>query len=353
MLGTPNHAGTLLIISHSSLMPQAVTWANYRAGQGIAVKVVDVDEIMDEFNFGVSSSYAIESFLNYAKNNWQTPPSYVLLIGDASFDPKNYYADGLWNMVPTRMANTLFEETGSDEALADFNDDGLAEIAIGRIASRTGAGVTTVYNKTVTWEANLTPNSMMDRGALFAYDQNVGYQFDQMSARLMAKLPEAMPKVTVQRQNPTPAEAKAAVINAFNSGKYIANYTGHGTAAAWANSDFFTNADIPSLTNASTPSLITALTCLNAYFVASANNDSFAEAITKAPNGGAVAIWASTGQTTPDVQEVMAGRFYEQLTLGNIPRLGDLIRDAKMQLIAGGDVRLSWALIGDPMLKIR
>jgi hypothetical protein len=33
--------------------------------------------------------------------------------------------------------------------------------------------------------------------------------------------------------------------------------------------------------------------------------------------------------------------------------MGDLIADAKAQVPAGADVRLSWALLGDPMLKVR
>ena len=76
------------------------------------------------------------------------------------------------------------------------------------------------------------------------------------------------------------------------------------------------------------------------------------EAITNSPNG-AVAIWASSGETTPDIQEVMAIRFYSQLGAGSIPRLGDLIKDAKLSLSGGLDVKLSWVLIGDPALKVR
>ena len=50
------------------------------------------------------------------------------------------------------------------------------------------------------------------------------------------------------------------------------------------------------------------LTCLNGYFMG--GNESLAEALIKAPNGGAVASWTSTGKTTPDVQEIMATRFF-------------------------------------------
>lgn len=351
LIGTPTQAAQFLVIANRSLMQPATAWAAYRAAQGVSTKVIDVQEIFDEFNFGISSSTALKAFLDYAYHNWQVSPAYVLLIGDASYDPKNYTNNGYWNMVPTRIVNTLYSETASDEALADFNNDGLAEIAIGRIASRDIAGVTNVFNKTVAWENSLNPNSM-NRGALFAYDQPDGYDFQGMSDRIMSNLPASMPKTTAQRGVPDNATAQATVINAINSGQYILNYTGHGTSAAWRDTGFLWTGNVPQLTNSSQPSLITALTCLNGYFIIANSSDSFAEAFTKAPNGGGVAIWASTGLTTPDVQEIMATRFYSQLSVGNINRLGDLISDAKAQLNAGGEIRYSWTLIGDPMLRL-
>src|SRR5690606_37681061 len=97
-------------------------------------------------------------------------------------------------------------------------------------------------------------------------------------------------------------------------------------------------------------SIFTMLTCLNGYFVIP--GDSLSETLVKS-DAGAVAAWASAGLTTPDVQEVMASRFYEQIGIGNITRLGDLIMDAKTTIPGGQDVRLSWVLIGDPMLQVR
>lgn len=356
IIGDPALGANLVIITHKNFLNEAQTWANYRIGQGFTVKVVQVEEIFDEFGYGVSSSAAVRDFLSYAYSSWATPPSYVLLIGDASFDPRNYLNFGYWNMVPTEMVDTLYEETGSDEALADFNNDGLAEIPIGRISARTNAAISTVYNKTVQFEASVTP-SILDRGALFAYDQNVGYEFDQMSDRIMAMLPAAMPKIEVQHAT----NSYTTVVNAFNdgdptpanSGILVANYTGHGSSAAWRDSNLFDRSRIPLLTNATNPSLVTALTCLNGYFVVPDSAESLAEAMTTATNGGAVAMWASTGKTTPDVQEIMAKRFYLKFGDGSITRLGNLVNDAKSALPAGTDVRRSWALFGDPMLKVR
>nr|HQU94385.1 C25 family cysteine peptidase [Pyrinomonadaceae bacterium] len=304
---------------------------------------------------------AIEDFLFYAKNNWQTPPAYVLLIGDGHYDSKNYDSGdvGYWNMIPSRIVDTLYMETGSDEALSDFNKDGLAEIPIGRIPARDGAAVTTMLNKTITWEASLNANSM-NRGVLFAHDWPDGYDFKAMSDRVMSNLPAAVPKLSISQTSPTGQADIIAAVNETdggttlapgpNAGQYLLNYTGHGTTGVWRNTGFFSYQQAPLLTNGNYPSLMVSLTCLNAYFMS--NNDSFSEAMVKAP-GGAVAVWASTGETTPDVQEVMGTRFYLKLGEGSIPRIGDLIADAKGPLPAGADVRLSWALIGDPMLKVR
>jgi hypothetical protein len=362
LLGVNSNAGTMVLIAHPSLMAEANAWAAYRTGQGTITKVVDVTDIYDEFNFGVISPLAIEAFLFYAKNNWQTPPSYVLLFGDGHYDPRNYDSVdvGYWNMVPPRLVDTLYEEVGSDEALTDFNDDGLAEIPIGRIPARSGAAVTTALNKMIVWESSLTPNSI-NRGVLFAHDWPDGYDFQAMSNRVMATLPASVPKISINQTSPT---GQADIINAVNeldggtvqspgpnAGQYLLNYTGHGNNTAWRSSSFFSTTQAPLLTNATYPSLMISLTCLNGAFTM--EFDGFAETMVKASNGGAVAAWASTGKTTPDVQEIMATRFYTKLGEGNIPRLGDLINDAKAQVPAGADVRLSWALIGDPMLRVR
>ena len=79
---------------------------------------------------------------------------------------------------------------------------------------------------------------------------------------------------------------------------------------------------------------------------------SLSENLLEWPDRGAAAVWASTGKTTPDVQEVMAKRFYSKAGDGSILRIGDLILDAKQQLPNAHDVRVSWVLLGDPMLRM-
>ena len=360
LLGVNTQAADLIIISHKTLLTEAQAWASYRAAPNFSVKVVDVEEIINEFGYGVTSSDSIETFLNYAYNNWQKQPQYVLLIGDATFDYRNYQGFG-FNLVPTRFVPTIFTEVPSDESLADFNDDGLAEIAIGRIPARQGSSVTNALSKVDNWEDELPPDPL-SRGFLFAshWDTNTpgdpghpGTLFQEMSERIRDELPPGTPSTMSTSLPPT---AKADLLAAMNAppGKYMVNYAGHGSLGAWVGPAFFTSDDVPSLTNHDDESVYTMLTCLNGYFVEpNGLAASLAERLVDRTNGGAVAAWSSTGLTTPDVQEVMARRFYNQVGQGNIPRLGDLIKDAKAAVAGGNDVRLSWTLLGDPMLKMR
>lgn len=348
-LATPGHDANLVIISHGSFMTQAETWANYRRGQGISVEVVNVEDVYDEFGYCVTSSRSIRDFLQYAKTNWQTPPQYVLLLGDSSYDARNFEGFGNFNLIPSVFVDTVYTEVPSDDSLVDFDNDGMAELAIGRIPARTPQAVTDAFNKTVGFE--LTSAQGFSRGALFASDLSIGYNFEQLSQQIAAELPETMTKVFVNRSQ---ANAHTLLMNEINNGRYIVNYSGHGRADIWAADDFLNRSNVPQMTNSNNLSIFTMLSCLNGYFAEPlASKESLSERLVSATNGGAVAAWSSTGLTTADVQQVMALRFYNRLSDGSIPRLGELVRDAKTTITGGRDVRLSWCLLGDPMLKVR
>ena len=363
-LASTDNGANLIIISYSSpeFMAAAETWADYRrsqAGGEFNVKVVDVQDVYDEFSYGTHTGQAIKDFLAFALSNWHNPkPSAVLLIGDASYDRRNYEGFGYWDMVPTKNVSLLFQETGSDEALADLDHDGLADMSIGRIPARTASSVQTVLGKTMTFETPV--NLSLDRGALFAFDVPQTYDFEAMSHILGDALPPNMPIMYVARGLPEPNPnflqdpmAHQNLMNAINSGKYLVNYAGHGSAGVWENSTFLGVSDVQQMTNQANPSIFNMLTCFNGFFLRPRPaDDSLGEALLKASNGGAAATWASTTETTPDYQLAMGAEFSRQIAAGQHPRLGDAIRFAKLTIV-GSDVGYSWVLLGDPLLKIR
>ncbi|MBV6497038.1 MAG: hypothetical protein DYH05_09425 [Acidobacteria bacterium ACB1] len=343
------NAADMVIIYYRPYEQQAQDWAAFRQSQGVAVRLVDADDIYDEFSFGLKNWEAINRFFRYAKQNWATPPNYALILGGASENPKDYDLSpddqGYNNDVPTRLVNTVYTETGSDEAMGDFNEDGLSEIAIGRIPGRTTEDIQAALDKTIVWENGVRS---LSRGTLFAYDLPDGYDFQAMSGRIRNNLPSGTAADMVGRGD---VDAHTALMTSMNTGKYLVNYAGHGTIGIWASSAFFGSPHVAQLTNSTAPSTYTLLTCLNGYFL-NLYGYSLSENLLEWPDRGAAAVWASTGKTTPDVQEVMATRFYLKVGDGSILRIGDLILDAKQQLPNAHDVRVSWILMGDPMLRM-
>ncbi len=235
-LSTTTHNTNLVIISYKDWMTEANNWANYRRSQGMSVEVINIDDVYDEFSFGAFSTNAIRGFLQYAYNNWQTPPGYVLLMGDATYNPRNYTEStpntGAFNFIPTKIVETLYTETGSDEAMADFNNDGLAEIPIGRIPVHDGQTVTDVLNKVTLFEQNIGTQGI-SRGVIFASDRPDGYDFEGVSNRLRNQLPASVTSIMINRAEPN---AYTRLITEMNNGRFLINYTGHGNVSAWASS---------------------------------------------------------------------------------------------------------------------
>jgi hypothetical protein len=357
---TTTSTADMAIISYGNFMVQANNWADYRRGQGLTVDVVNVEDVFDEFDYGLPTPTAMKNYIVAAKAA-NSNLKYVMMIGDATYDPRNYLGLGYNDLIPTKFVDTSEGESPSDEFLGDANGDGVAELALGRVAVRDGASVTQILGKVTSYEAALTPTSLMTRGLLFVSDDPVGWDFVAMSHRLRDELPAAMPVTFVNAPDEgNPAVIRQQIITAVNAGPLFANYAGHGSTRVWSSRQFLrftpnapaTN-DLLGLTNSAGDklSVFLMLTCLNGYFV-DPTDDSIAEGVVRISNGGAPTSWASTGSTTPNIQEEMADVFFQLLGQGTYQRLGDATHAAKLSATSP-EVPLTWAIIGDPALKIK
>ena len=92
------------------------------------------------------------------------------------------------------------------------------------------------------------------------------------------------------------------------------------------------------------------MNCLNGYFQ-DPTQDSLAEALLRSPQGGAIAVWASSAMTFADGQAALNEEFYRQL-FGAGARLGDAVMRGKA-VTFDGEVRKTWILFGDPTMRLR
>jgi len=268
-LNRNTNAADFLIISYEDFMPALPPLVAQRQAQGFTVMVVDVENIFDEFSYGVHNPQAIRDFLALAKTTWARAPSYVLLVGDASFDPRNYSGAGYFDFVPTKEIDTGVAteqtalETASDDWFTDFNGDGIADISTGRLPVRTLAEANQVVSKIVNYAPANTPQSAM----LVADSQGTYYfNFEAADDQVGATLPGTMALQKVYRRlQASDADARANIISNFNSGQAVTVYSGHGNVNIWGGS-IFTSNDAAALTNGNRLPFVAVMDCLNGYF---------------------------------------------------------------------------------------
>ncbi|HEY3040913.1 MAG TPA: C25 family cysteine peptidase, partial [Pyrinomonadaceae bacterium] len=84
----------LVIITHQAFRQAIEPLAALRQSQGLSVAVVDVEDVYDEFSYGAHTPAALKSFLWWTASHWSRAPHYLLLVGDSSWDPRNYFDQG-------------------------------------------------------------------------------------------------------------------------------------------------------------------------------------------------------------------------------------------------------------------
>ncbi len=349
-LKSDNNQADMIIITHRSLKNSVAALQKLRESQRLLVSVIDVEDIYDEFNQGEKSPVAIRDFLLTAKKSWKRAPRYLLIVGDASFDPKNYLNLTDADLVPTRLVDSLYLETASDDWLADFNSDGIADIAIGRLPVRTSSEADSLIAKIIAYEKSA--RDISTRGALLIADRNDGFDFEAASNQLRQLLPAGSQAQVVFRGKTDDASAARAISEAIESGQLLINYAGHGSTATWRGS-LLTSQSARGLKNSTALSMFVTMTCLNGYFI-DPSVESLGEALIASPQGGAIAVWSSSGLTDPRQQSLVNQELYKQLFLNKTlsPTIGEAVMRAKAAT-TNLDVRRTWILLGDPASRLK
>jgi hypothetical protein len=333
----------LVIIAHRSLLAALEPLRALRESQGLKVAVVDVESVYGEFSYGARDAQAIRDFVACAKATWVRPPRYLLLVGDASYDPRNYLGFGMVDLVPTKLVDTSYMETASDDWLTDFDGDGIADIPVGRLPVQSAAGAAAVVAKIVTYEGG----PRFGRVLLLADVNDKDNDFEALSARVKAALPAKVYVTEVLRGQVGDGAAKSELVSDLGHGQTLVNYVGHGTVDRWAAS-WMTEAEARVLANYYYPFMVT-MTCLNGFFH-DPHQESLAEALLEG-SGGAVAVWASSGLTESAAQ-VPIDEALIRLLFSGTTTLGDATRAAKAAT-SDMDIRRTWILFGDPNTKMR
>jgi hypothetical protein len=387
---TSNLADTTSGADYILITPQSIGWdesgtaqswlkdlVQLREDQGLRVTTVKLQDIYDEFSYGLTTPEAVKDFLSYAYSHWQPPaPQFVLLVGDASFDPKGNY--GWWApdstvYLPGYLTFTDYQgETVTDDYFACISgDDAVPDIYIGRLPAATADDAARMAAKIITYETGPNTKSWEKNVLLVADNQSEDYEavFETMNEQAAALIPAGLnylPKgyLSLYASGPYLTDYIIDKINddidGQQAGTLLVNYSGHGHIQLWASEHIFTNADVAALTNAGKYPFVISMSCLAGYFINPHSWDypSLAEALLRAQNSGAVGALMPTGQTATGGQQILDTALFEAIFPEDIRTLGPAIAAAKQTLLANGDayfeqVSKTFLLFGDPAMQLK
>jgi hypothetical protein len=349
-----------------------------REDQGLRVQIIDIEDIYDEFSYGIKSPQALKDFISYAYSNWTPPaPGYVVLVGDGTYDPKDHWLEGdTTAYLPAYLIFTDYKgETVTDEWFVTISgDDAIADMYIGRLPAADAADAATMVAKIIAYET--TPNTKFDdpdnawekNVLLVADNQRPGtdylYEADfaAMNQTAAALLPAYM--------NPhegylgihygTGASLNDFIFNTLNTdGALMVNYSGHGATQIWADEHILDADDLVGLTNSAELPFFVSMSCETGVFSYPETWDfaSLAEGLLRSP-AGAVAALMPTGMTTTEGQRILNSALFEHIFSEDIRTLGPAIGAAKQTLLANGSaeyeqVSKTFLLFGDPATVLK
>lgn len=369
----------LLIVTHPDFLSEAERLASHREQHsGIAVEVVTVDQIYNEFSSGRQDVSAIRDFVKVLYDKSPAVLKNLLLIGKSSYDYKDRIKNNT-NFVPTYQSRN-----SSDPLLTYSSDDFFTflqanegewsedparshslDIGIGRLPVSSIAEARAVVSKIIKYDSERQINgSWKKRIAFVGDDGNSDDGFTiihQQQANEISKTVETLNasidsrklfmgsyKKTVRPNGEIVEKLEEDIRRAFELGSLIVNYTGHGNEEQWADENVFNTRDIEDLENELFPFVVTA-TCEfgrhdNPLF------KSGAEVLLTKENAGAIGLVTTARPVNATTNFILNEAFYEALLTrsGNsYETFGDVFRRTKNSSTSGIANR-NFSLLADP-----
>jgi hypothetical protein len=388
-----DNAADMVIVTHPDFHPAGsdLVWQAYLARRSASMRVmtVDIEQIYDAYSYGLVDPTAIRSFLQAAAAAWGRPPKYVLLVGDASYDYKNYTGDPLnKNWVPTMMFEDLGDYTymgryPSDAWFADVDGDGYPDSAVGRLPARSYAEFAGMLTKIMAYE-NQDLSGTWYKSATYLADtwtQDWEQVFEEANDALRAAYtPPPWGSLRLYFHdapwNGTDADGFAAALRSAWPSSALMHYSGHSGISSLGNHyAFFTSypsrnctggtcssSDVDLLPSITLPPgttwaplpFVVSSSCYNSAFDELGTPALMKDLILRGDRGTIGSCGFST-IAYPDEEHTFANAFFElAFGRGKVRTAGDLVEAGRFSL-PSSDTRsvMGNILLGDPTVALR
>lgn len=381
-----------LIVTPANLSPSAERLANlHRTQSGLNVKVVNLENIYQEFSSGKQDIAAIRNLVKYIYNNATSAGArikYVNLFGDASFDYKNRIPNNN-NIVPIMQGYYEFTKDSSKElnystavtfvtddfyGLMDPNEGNMQildtygeglDIAVGRMLVNDKKQADEMVNKVIEYKSAASYGRWRNEFTVLVddLDGNGSTEFVKDMDAMTVQLNGARPFVNVRKfyadayvQEASAGgqrypQAKEQFLRAVNYGSLVINYLGHGGEDGLAGERLYEKTDAVNLNNKNKYPLFITATCELTKFD-NPYRPTVGEYTYWNPAGGAISMITTTRALFISDAETFNPKIVSELYAygkTEFPTMSEALRMAKL----GGNKNLRMiCLIGDPALKL-
>lgn len=390
-----------LVITHPLFRDEAERLAEFHATfYGQSIHVTTPDQIFNEFSSGMQDITAIRDFIKMMYDRSEgTQPEAVLLFGDGTYDYKGKLTDGSGNSATTNFIPTYQSRNSWDPIRSYVSDDyfgfmdedegfwgegsgidndfqrevNLIDVPVGRLPVETVEEAREMVDKVVGYVSkNNVAGPWRNRVVLVGdYKEGEGAthirQADSYSDIIERESPcTNLEKIFIDNFNvvPTPTnplfpDAREALLNEFDRGSLIVNYTGHGGEFAWSNSRIFVNGDIASFNNDfRLPAVVTA-TCEFGRFDDPGLPKSGGELMLLEPTGGSIVMFTTVRLVFSFPNATLNANFYREAfkfdnEKGRMPSVGEIMMRTKNRtFVINSTTNINsrnFTLLGDPGL---
>ncbi len=359
-----------LAITHSSLFTETLRLAEQRETHSrLTTHIVTVEEIFAQYGHGLPLPHAIRAYLQHAKTTWEIAPNYVLLVGDASLNPRGLACQGSclsdWTTADESLIPTFLEPLDRHMGLVPVDhfytllegDDDLPDVAIGRLPVQNSVELAPLIDKIITYEQNLVNPTGWTQDVLFVTDNidNAG-DFCFYSNASAAHWPQQFETTQLCLDETAHVDTlRTAMFERINQGVLVTQYLGHGFVGGWASEGILTADDMPHLQNSDRPFVQISGNCLDGNF-AWVGSNSIGETLLQHDLGGTAAHWGAPGLGYLFEHYALHEAFMRGVTQHNLTHIGDAIRYAKTDYLSTdwyyAPQAYTSTLLGDPAMQL-
>jgi len=356
----------VLIVTHPDFADALTPLVALRESEGLSVAVANVIGLYDAWGDGRMDPEAIRSFVAHAYASWNPRPTFVLLVGDGSFDPRQYQAASSPIFIPPYLADV---DRWAGEAAADNRyvcvdgDDALPDMLVGRLPVKTLEEAEALVDKTVAYRTDPVIDFWSRNVVLTADDPDYGGNFPEMAdTKAASHVPGGY---TVRRHYCTegspvdsdcpPSTAAAihdALIDSWHEGALLFGFFGHSSWEQWSTSRFFHWEDVSSLHNLGKAPVVLEMTCYTSAF--QRPGKTLDETLVTHPGGGAVVTWGGTGLGLVSDHGLLSDGFFDAVFLDQVDTVGEATLAGKLRLASFSPIPElldTFVLLGDPALR--